>query len=66
MAQDTKDAKAAFLASIKEPAYVIVSAEMEDAGVERLEELSSALFTDRRYLVRAVYCAMEYTRRSPK
>ncbi len=58
--------KEQFLASIKEPEYVIVSPEMEAAGVDRLEELASSLFTDRRHLVHAIYCAMEYERRSTK
>ena len=41
----------AFRASIKEPEYVTVTPEMEEAGVERLEELAAELLTDRRYVV---------------
>jgi hypothetical protein len=66
MAQETTDAKSVFLKTIKEPEYVIVSPEMEAAGVDRLEELASSLFSNRRYLVHAIYCAMEYERRSAK
>jgi hypothetical protein len=66
MAEKTTDAKSVFLEAIKEPEYVIVSPEMEAAGVDRLEELASSLFSDRRHLVHAIYCAMEYERRSPK
>jgi hypothetical protein len=54
----------AFRASIKEPEYVVVTPEMEAAGVERLEELASELLSDRRYVVQAVYRAMEHEQRS--
>jgi hypothetical protein len=51
-----------FAASIKEPDYVVASPEMIQAGIERLRDLADE--TDESYLVRAVYMAMEYERRS--
>jgi hypothetical protein len=51
-----------FASSIKEPDYVIASPEMIQAGTERLHDL--ALEADESYIVRAIYMAMEYERRS--
>jgi hypothetical protein len=46
----------------EEPDYVVASPEMIRAGIERLRDLADE--TDESYLVRAVYMAMEYERRS--
>jgi hypothetical protein len=61
MAQETAE-KQAFLASIKEPEYVIVSSAMTAAGLERLRDLRDE--TDLAFIVDSVYMAMEYERRS--